>query len=159
MNRGLFASLAIAAMLQGMTTLTALAGSKPDAGHQSPGHVKRAPQVFQINPTRVNLKTEPNIVLQGQNLTPTTHVTVGDRPATTVQADGYSMVVQLPTDLQTGTYQVQVTNEAGTAMADDALIVNDDPTGPSQPMVWIGFGALGALLTLLMRLARYSPIR
>lgn len=157
-SRGLLVSLALAAVLQGLSTLPALA-AKPTAPHIPPGQAKRAPHVFLINPSKVNLKTEPNIVLQGQNLTTTTHVMVGNQPATTVEADGYSMIVQLPGDLQTGTYQVEVTNEAGTAMADDSLVIDDGQTGPGQPIVWLGFGVLAALLYLLMRLARYSPIR
>jgi hypothetical protein len=112
-----------------------------------------------INPNRVNLQTQPNIILQGQNLTPSTQVVVGNQPATIVQADGYSMVVQLPSTLQNGTYQVEVSNEAGTAMADDPLIVDDTPAGPSQPVLLLGIGGLGALLILLMRMARSPSLR
>src|SRR5689334_589799 len=52
------------------------------------GSTAHAPRVFQVTPARVNPVNEPNIMLVGQNLTPTTQVTVGGRPAVTVEATG-----------------------------------------------------------------------
>jgi hypothetical protein len=80
-------------------------------------------------------------------------VHVGGRPATTVQApDSYHLLVKLPDNLSQGSYWVEVTNEAGTAMASDELVV-DDGSRPSTMMMLVGGGVL-LLLVLVMRLAR-----
>jgi hypothetical protein len=83
------------------------------------------PEIFEVNPAKVNPTTQPNIMILGQFLTPSSTVQVGGRPATTVQApDGNHLLVKLPDNLSQGSYDVQVTNEAGTAVATDPLVVD-----------------------------------
>jgi len=111
------------------------------------------PQIYQLNPSKINQTLQPNIMILGQHLTPASTVQVGGRLATTVQApDSYHLLVKLPDNLSRGTYSVEVTNEAGTAMASDQLVV-DDGSQPSNMMLLVGGGVL-LLLALLMRLAR-----
>lgn len=113
-----------------------------------------APLVFQVNPVKVNPLTQPNIVIIGQHLSSTTTVQVGGRAATTIESpDPQTLLVQLPADLGKGSYQVAVTNEAGTAVADDQLVVDDSGAAPSTLTTMAGAGAL-LLLVLVMRLAR-----
>jgi IPT/TIG domain len=123
-----------------------------------PGLVRKAavlaPLVFQVNPAKVNPTTQTNIVIIGQHLSATTKVQVGGHPATTVEApDPQTLLVKLPEDLTKGSYSVSVTNEAGTAVADDQLVVDDSGQGPNSLTTMAGVGSL-LLLVLLMRLAR-----
>ena len=125
-----------------------------------PGQAKKAPtpaappQIYQVNPTKVNPTTQPNIMILGQHLTPTSTVEVGGRPATTVQApDPNHLLVKLPDNLAQGSYQIEVTNEAGTAVADAPLQVDDPGTQFSTLQIAAGAGFL-LFLVLVMRLAR-----
>lgn len=112
------------------------------------------PLVFQVNPAKVNPSKQPNIVIIGQHLSATTIVQVGGRSATTIEApDAQTLLVKLPDELTRGSYQVSVTNEAGTAVADDQLVVDDSGTGPSTLTMVAGGGFL-LLFLLVMRLAR-----
>lgn len=152
----------------GLTALLALALSSlpayavtnqsPAPAKPVPNQVKKAggvlpPQIYQVNPLKVNPTVQPNIMILGQHLTPATVVQVGGRAATTVQVpDANHLLVKLPDNLSQGTYSIQVTNEAGSAMASDELTV-DDSTQPSTLMYLIGGGVL-ILSVLVMRLAR-----
>lgn len=125
-----------------------------------PGLAKKAPapagppQIYQVNPTKVNPTTQPNIMILGQHLTPSSTVEVGGRPATTVQApDPNHLLVKLPDNLSQGSYQIQVTNEAGTAVADSPLQVDDPGTQFSTLQYAAGAGFL-LFWVLVMRLAR-----
>jgi hypothetical protein len=112
------------------------------------------PQIFQVTPVKVNPTTQPNIIILGQHLTPASTVQVGGRLATTVEAtDTYHMLVKLPDHLAQGSYFIEVTNEAGTATASDALVIDDPSTRPSNLQLLSGGGLL-LLLVLVMRLAR-----
>jgi hypothetical protein len=121
----------------------------------APGQAKKAPvpaappQIYQVNPTKVNPTTQPNIMILGQHLTATSTVEVGGRAATTVQAPD----PKLPEDLAQGSYLVEVTNEAGTAVADSPLQVDDPGTQFSTLQYAAGAGML-LFLVLVMRLAR-----
>jgi hypothetical protein len=144
-----------------LTSLPAYAATKratPTPKPTPPGQVKKAavlpPQIYQVNPTKVNPTVQPNIMILGQHLTPASTVQVGGRPATTVQApDTYHLLVKLPENLSQGSYSVEVTNEAGTAMATDELVVDDPGFQPSTMTMLAGGGFL-VLLVLVMRLAR-----
>jgi IPT/TIG domain len=124
-----------------------------------PGQAKKAPtpappQIYQVSPTKVNPTTQPNIMILGQHLTPTSTVEVGGRPATTVQApDPNHLLVKLPADLGQGSYQIQVTNEAGTAIADAPLQV-DDPGAQFSTLQYVAGAGFLLFLVLVMRLAR-----
>ena len=112
------------------------------------------PEIFQLNPVKVNPAVLPNIMILGQHLTPATTVQVGGRPATTVQVpDANHLLMKLPENLAQGSYSVAVTNEAGTALASDQLVIDDTGTQPSTLMMLVGGGFL-LLLMLVMRLAR-----
>jgi hypothetical protein len=112
------------------------------------------PQIFQLNPVKVNPTVLPNIMILGQHLTPATTVQVGGRPATTVQVpDANHLLMKLPENLSQGTYSVAVTNEAGTTLASDELVIDDPTLHPSKMMMLVGGGLL-LLLLLVMRLAR-----
>jgi hypothetical protein len=112
------------------------------------------PRIYQVTPAKVNPVTQPNIMILGQHLTPTSTVQVGGRPATTVQAsDTYHMLVRLPDNLAQGSYSIEVTNEAGSTTASDQLVVDDPGSGPSNMLLLSGDGLL-LLLVLVMRLAR-----
>ena len=144
-----------------VTSLPAYAATKratTTAKPTPPGQVKKVavlpPQIYQLNPIKVNPTIQPNIMILGQHLTPASTVQVGGRPATTVQAsDTYHLLVKLPDNLAQGSYSVEVTNEAGTAMATDELVVDDSGSQPSTMMMLAGGGFL-VLLVLVMRLAR-----
>ena len=111
------------------------------------------PQIYQLNPLKVNPTVQPNIMIFGQGVTPATTAQVGGRPATTVQVpDANHLLVKLPENLSQGSYLVEVTNEAGTATASEALVVDESPA-PSNMMYLMGGGFL-VLLVLVMRLAR-----
>jgi hypothetical protein len=112
------------------------------------------PQIYQLSPLKVNPTVQPNIMILGQHLTPATTVQVGGRPATTVQVpDANHLLMKLPENLTQGSYSVAVTNEAGTTMASEALVIDDSGSQPSNLMMLIGGGCL-LLLVLVMRLAR-----
>jgi hypothetical protein len=113
-----------------------------------------APEIYLLTPIKVNPTVQPNIMILGQHLTAASVVQVGGRPATTVQApDAYHLLVKLPANLAQGSYSVEVTNDAGTAMASDVLVVDDSGSLPSTMTMLVGGGVL-ILLVLVMRLAR-----
>jgi hypothetical protein len=124
-----------------------------------PGQAKKAPtalppQIYQVNPTKVNPSMQTNIMILGQHLTATTNVEVGGRPATTVQApDANHLLVKLPDNLEHGSYVVEVTNEAGTAVATDPLVV-DGGDGQLSTLQMVALGGFLIVLVLVLRLAR-----
>ena len=144
-----------------LMTVPAMAASKPSppARPATPAAPTRAaatlpPQIYQLNPAKVNPTVLPNIMILGQHLTPTTTVQVGGRLATTVQVpDANHLLMKLPENLAQGSYSVAVTNEAGTTLASDQLVIDDTGTHPSTLMMLVGGGFL-LLLMLVMRLAR-----
>jgi hypothetical protein len=142
---------AVSAVLLGLTGHPAAAATKtaPAAASHSSG----VPRVFQVTPPRVNLQTQPNIMLVGQNLTQTTQVLVGGRPATTVEATGSTLLAKLPEGLTGGSYSLQVVGNGASTTADDRLLVDDSLQGPSQMTMLTGGGLL-ALLLLVMRMGR-----
>lgn len=149
-----FAGLALA-------TVPAYAAGKkaaPTPKPTPPGQARKAPaappQIYQVNPTKVNPSTQPNIMILGQHLTPTSTVEVGGRPATTVQApDPNHLLIKLPDNLSQGSYEIQVTNEAGTAVADAPLQV-DDPGMQFSTLQYAAGAGFILFLVLVMRLAR-----
>jgi hypothetical protein len=153
---GLAALVALA-----LTSLPAYAATRrpvPTARPTPPSQLMKAgvlpPQIYQVNPIKLNPTVQPNIMILGQHLTPASIVQVGGRAATTVQAlDTYHLLVKLPNNLSQGSYSVEVTNEAGTATASDVLVVDDSGSQPSTLLWLTGAGSL-LLLVLLMRLSR-----
>src|SRR5438552_2844137 len=136
------------------TTKRPLATTRPTP----PAVVKKAvvlpPQIYQLNPIKVNPTVQPNIMILGQHLTPASTVQVGGRPAITVQApDTYHLLIKLPDNLAQGSYSIEVTNEAGTTTASDELVVDNPGFTPSNMLLLSGAGLL-ILLVLMMRLAR-----
>jgi hypothetical protein len=112
------------------------------------------PQIYQLNPVKVNPTVQPNIMILGQHMTPGTTVQVGGHQATTIEVpDAYHLLMKLPENLAQGSYPVAVTNEAGTAMAGDQLVVDDAGFHPSTMTMLAGGGFL-LLLLLVMRMAR-----
>lgn len=111
------------------------------------------PEIYELNPTKVNPTVQPQIMIMGQHMTAATTVAVGGHPAQTVQVpDTNHVLVKLPDNLSSGTYSVEVTNEAGTAVATDALVVD---TGTQISMLqYLGAGGFLIVLVLVMRLAR-----
>jgi len=80
---------------------------------------------------------------------------VGGRPATTVEVpDANHLLVKLPENLAQGSYLVAVTNEAGTALASDELVIDDTGTHPSTLMMLVGGGVLLLLLLVMRRLRK-----
>ncbi len=143
--RRIFGSAVLAFVAFGTLSLTAQAGAPA-----------KAPRVFQVSPTKVNLHVQKNILLLGQNLTPATRVTVGGHPAATVEApDPYHLLVKLPEDLSAGRYTLVAANEAGSTTVDEPLIVQSD-TGLSQMNLLLGGGFL-ALVVLVARMAK-TPV-
>lgn len=146
-------------MALALTSLPAYAAPKrptptPRPVAARPAPVSLAPQIFQLNPVKVNPTVLPNIMILGQHLTPATTVQVGGRPATTVQVpDANHLLMKLPENLEQGSYSVAVTNEAGTGLASDKLVIDDSGSHPSTLMMLVGGGFL-LLLMLVMRLAR-----
>src|SRR5207302_9538414 len=76
-----------------LMTVPAMAATKPAAPARpaTPAAPARAsaalpPQIYQLNPVKVNPAVLPNIMILRQHLTPATTVQVGGRPASTVQA-------------------------------------------------------------------------
>jgi hypothetical protein len=111
------------------------------------------PEIYELNPTKVDPTVQPNVMIMGQHMTPATTVAVGGRPAQTVQVpDTNHVLIKLPDNLSSGTYTVEVTNEAGTAVASDALVV-DGGTQISTLQYAVAGGFL-IMLVLVMRLAR-----
>src|SRR5256884_2751442 len=118
-----------------LTTAPAHAATRrtPTAKPTPASQVKKAPtilppQIYQLNPLKVNPTVQPNIMIFGQYMTPATTAHVGGRPATTVQVpDANHLLVKLPDNLSQGSYVVEVTNEAGTATARDAPLVGEPP--------------------------------
>lgn len=145
----------------GFTAVPALASTRPVAAPKPVPPVAaphapatRAPEVFQVNPTKVDPTVQPNIMIIGQFLTPATRVQVGTRQATTIQVpDPNHLLVKLPDNLTRGTYPIQVTNEVGSVMATDSLVVDSTGDQPTSLSYLIGGGFIGFLL-LVMRLAR-----
>jgi hypothetical protein len=116
------------------------------------------PQIYQLNPVKVNPSVLPNVMIVGQHMTPSTTAEIGGRPAMTLEvADTNHLLVKLPENLSQGSYLVAVTNEAGTALASDRLVIDDPTLRPSTLMMLVGGGFL-LLLFLLMRLARTPGI-
>ena len=145
--RRLLSAATVSLVLMTASAVVAEASSKPVSA------LHRVPQIFQVSPVKVNPHLQPNIMILGQNLTPTTHVEIGSLTAQTMDAsDGYHLLAKLPPDLPQGSYRIQVSNEAGTVTADDLLLV-DGADGPSN-MTFLFGGALLALFVLVMRLAR-----
>ncbi len=145
----LLGALTVALLVMTLGAAVAEASSKPVSTRPLP----KAPQIFQVSPVRVNPRLQPNIMILGQNLTPTTQVEIGSHAAQTVDAsDGYHLLAKLPPDLPQGSYSIQVSNEAGTVTADDRLVV-DGGEGPSN-MAFLAGGAFLVLFVLVMRLAR-----
>lgn len=141
-----------------LTGLPAFAATAPTPRPATPAPARplpvRPPVIYQVNPTKVNPTVQPNIMIIGSFLTSTTRVQVGGRPAVTVDVpDNYHLLAKLPDNLSKGTYGIQVTNEAGTAMASDALVIDTSSSDRSTLSMLVGGGLL-ALLVLLMRLAR-----
>jgi hypothetical protein len=151
----------------GLASLMALSLSLPVAAASKPAPARPVtrpaparptaalpPQIYQLNPVKVNPTVLPNIMILGQHLTPATTVQVGGRPATTMQVpDANHLLMKLPENLAQGSYSVAVTNEAGTALASDQLVIDDPGYQPSTMMMLVGGGFL-LLLVLVMRLAR-----
>ena len=150
----LLGAAAVAAGLAGLSALPAAAATRP-APAAPPAPATGIPRVFQINPPRINPVNEPNIMLVGQNLTASTRVLVGGRPATTVEATGYTLLARLPDGLPGGSYPLQVLGNGTSSIAPDPVVIDDAPTGLSQSTMLAG-GGLAALFLLVMRLAR-SP--
>jgi hypothetical protein len=146
----------LAVMAGAGLTLPVQASSRPapTLAAKRPAALQR-PQIFEVNPTRISRSQTSNIMLIGQNLTPTTKVMIGSHPATTVEADGFHLLAAVPEDLSTGTYAIAVENAGGAATADSQLVVVPDSTIDKTTML-IGGGFL-TLMALVMRLAR-SPI-
>jgi len=144
----------------GLATVLALALTAAPAyaaTRRTPTAKPTPPQIYQLNPLKVNPTVQPNIMILGQYMTPATTAHVGGRPATTVEVpDANHLLVKLPDNLAQGTYLVEVTNEAGTVTASDQLVVDESP-GPSNMMYLMGGGFL-LLLVLVMRLARTPSI-
>lgn len=120
-------------------------------------HAERAtaaPMIFQINPAKVNPTVQPNIMILGQHLTPSSTVQVGGMPATTVQVpDQNHLLVKLPDNLSKGSYVIEVRNEAGSAVASDPLVV-DNSDGQPATMKYLMVGGFLVLIVLVMRMAR-----
>src|ERR1700682_1014734 len=153
---GVLASLMALAL-----SLPVYAGTKPaaptrPAAPHSPSKPAAIlpPQIFQLNPVKVNPTVLPNIMILGQYLTPATTVQVGGRPATTMEVpDANHLLMKLPENMSQGSYLVAVTNEGGTTTASDQLVIDDTGTHPSTLVMLMGAGFL-LLLVLVMRLAR-----
>jgi hypothetical protein len=139
--RRLMAGCIVGLLAMALGSLSAEAGSNPP------------PTVIQISPLKVNPVLQPNIMIMGQHLTPTTTVRVGGYPATVVTApDAYHLLVRLPDNLAQGAYTIEVINEAGTAWSSDDLIV--DTSARPSTLKLLTAGGFVALLLLVLRLSR-----
>src|SRR5918912_70623 len=101
-------TLAFALLTIGMVGADASTRPVAKAPAPRPQAAVRAPQVFQVNPTTLTPSVQPNILILGQNFTDNTVVEVGGHTATTIEADPYHLLVQLPSGLHNGTYEVVV---------------------------------------------------
>ncbi len=146
--------LLAAAMLLGF----ALACTVTTAGavdHPTAALLRKAPKIFLVSPARVNLKTQPNVVLTGQNLAATTRVVIGGRAATTIDApDQNHLMIQVPADLEDGTYILQASNGDLSSTADEMLTVQAGAMLDQKTMLLV-FGGI-VLLLLAARLARFE---
>ncbi len=123
--------------------------------HPSAALPRRTPKIFMVSPATVNLKVQPNIVLIGQNLAATTRVVIGGRAATTIDApDANHLMVQVPADLEDGTYILQASNGDLSSTADEMLTVKAG-TMIDQKTMLIVVGAI-VLLLLAARLAHFQ---
>lgn len=140
-----------------LTVVLALGSLTAEAGN-GPSHSAKPPRVFQVSPTKINPRVQSNLMLAGQNLTPTTEVRIGGRTAQTVEAsDGYHLLVKLPDGLPQGTYLVEALNEAGSATADERVVIQTD--GDLNRSSLLAGTALASLVMLAARLARNSVLR
>ncbi len=123
--------------------------------HPTATLLRKTPKIFLVSPTKVNLKTQPNIVLTGQNLAATTRVVIGGRLATTIDApDPNHLMVQVPADLEDGTYILQASNGDLSSTADEMLTVQAGTTLDQKTMLIVFGGVL--LLLLAARLAKFK---
>jgi len=123
-----------------------------------PSRAAGAARVFQVSLTKVNPHVQKNLMLAGQNLTASTQVRVGGYATATVEApDAYHLLVRLPEELPQGTYLVEATNEAGTTVAEEPVVVQLE-SGPNRMTILFGSGFM-ALLMLVARAARPSVLR
>jgi IPT/TIG domain-containing protein len=136
----------------------ALAGTVTTAGaidHPTATLLRKTPKIFLVSPTKVNLTIQPNIVLTGQNLAATTRVVIGGRLATTIDApDPNHLMVQVPADLEDGTYILQASNGDLSSTADEMLTVQAGTTLDQKTMLIVFGGVL--LLLLAARLAKFK---
>jgi hypothetical protein len=146
--------LLAAAMLLGF----ALAGTVTTAGavdRPNAPLLRQTPKIFLVSPAKVNLKVQPNVVLTGQNLAVTTKVVIGGRPATTIEApDPNHLMVQVPADLEDGTYILQASNGDLSSTADEMLTVQAGAMLDQKTMLLVFGGIL--LLLLAARLAHFQ---
>jgi ABC-type phosphate/phosphonate transport system substrate-binding protein len=153
----MMASSMIAFALLAIATVAAYASTRTTTKAPAPRPLAptaaRPPLVFQVNPTTLTPSVQPNILILGQNFTDNTVVEVGGHPATTIEADAYHLLVQLPSGLRDGTYQIVVASPAGTVTATDPLVVKDADGGINQTTLLAG-AVFVVLLVLVMRLAR-----
>jgi hypothetical protein len=123
--------------------------------HPTAAIPRKTPKVFMVSPATINLKIQPNIVLIGQNLATTTRVVIGGRAATTIDApDPNHLMVQVPPDLEDGTYLLQASNGDLSSTADAMLTVKAG-TMLDQKTMLIVFGSI-VLLLLAARLAHFE---
>ncbi len=146
------------AAVPALASTRSIPAPKPLPPVAAPHAASRPPEVFQVNPTKVNPTVQPNIMIVGQFLTPATRVQFGTRLATTIQVpDPNHLLVKLPDNLAGGTYPIEVTNEAGSVVASDSLVVDNTGDQPSTLTYLMGGGFL-LFLVLVMRLARTPGI-
>ena len=123
--------------------------------HPTAAIPRKTPKIFMVSPATVNLRVQPNIVLIGQNLATTTRVVIGGRAATTVDApDANHLMVQVPADLEDGTYILQASNGDLSSTADEMLTVKAG-TMLDQKTILIVVGAI-LMLLLAARLAHFE---
>ena len=148
-GRRLLASAMLVGFALASTALAAAAADRP-----ATATVPKTPRIYLVAPTRINLKTQPNVVLTGQYLAPTTRVVFGGRPATTLEApDPNHLLVKVPSDLEDGTYILQASNGTATTTADEMITVQAGSMMDRQTLLILAGGLL--LLLLCTRLARY----
>jgi IPT/TIG domain len=146
--------LLVATMLLGFA-LACTVTSAAAVDHPTAAVPRKTPKVFMVSPATINLKVQPNIVLIGQNLATTTRVVIGGRPATTIEApDTNHLMVQVPADLEDGTYILQASNGDLSSTADEMLTVKAG-TMIDQKTMLIVVGAI-VLLLLAARLAHFQ---
>ena len=149
-----FLALAIATVPANAATKRVTPTPKPTPAPVARPAAVLPPEIYQLNPTKVDPTVQPNVMIMGQHMTAATTVAVGGRPAQTVQVpDTNHVLIKLPDNLSSGSYTVAVTNEAGTAVASDALVV-EDTGGQLSTMQYAAAGGFLIALVLVMRLAR-----